>query len=111
MKDEAEAQVEQTNRALQRLSEAAPGEPRVAPPAGKDGTSNLVPAKAGTTGTTATGSGEPAKESAEATVEALVVRPDGRPVAEAEVQTYAASRTVKPYRTDARGAFASLANG
>lgn len=50
VRDEGEAQVEQTKKALQRLSEVAPRPPRATAPAAKDGASNLGPAKAGTTG-------------------------------------------------------------
>ena len=82
--DEGEAQVEQTKKALQRLSEDAPRQPR-------------APA--------ATNSAEPAKESTAATVDVWVIAPDGRPVADADVQAYDTSRTMKTYRTDQRGAF------
>ena len=86
VKDEAEAQVEQTEKTLQRLSEVAPKPPQAPAPG-------------------ATGSANPAKEAAESTTEALVVAPDGRPVANADVQAYDTSRNIKTYRTDQRGAF------
>ncbi len=44
-------------------------------------------------------------ESTDAAVDVLVVAPGGRPVADAEVQAYDTSRSMKSYRTDQRGAF------
>lgn len=45
LKDEAEAQLGQTNSALQRLSEVAPGPPQAPVPAAEKGTSKSAPAE------------------------------------------------------------------